>query len=159
MADQTALSLDDLLAQESRLQFRAFDNDAAWRLGVALVEAARARGVNVTIDIRRGDQQVFHAAMPGTTADNDGWVERKIRVVRRFEHSSYYIGRTFTDEGKNFADQGHIEPALFAAHGGCFPILVRGAGIVGTVTVSGLPQAVDHELVVTTLETFLAAEG
>ena len=159
MPDQTTLSLDDLLAQEDRLQFAAFDNDTAWRLGVTLVEAARARGVHVTVDIRRGDQQVFHAAMPGTTADNDEWVERKIRVVRRFEHSSYYMGRTYTDAGKNFADQPHIDPGLFAAHGGCFPILVRGAGIVGTVTVSGLPQAVDHDLVVTTLETFLAAEG
>ncbi|MDQ1682352.1 MAG: hypothetical protein QOH99_893, partial [Frankiaceae bacterium] len=37
MADQTALSLDDLLAQEERLQFAAFNHDTAWRLGVALV--------------------------------------------------------------------------------------------------------------------------
>ncbi|MCU1678424.1 MAG: hypothetical protein JWM93_3182 [Frankiales bacterium] len=158
MPDQTTMSLDDLLAQEERLQFAAFGNDTAWLLGVALVEAARARGVNVTVDIRRGEQQVFHAAMPGTTADNDGWIERKIRVVRRFEHSSYYVGRTYSDKGRDFSDQPHLDASLYAAHGGCFPILVRGTGIVGTVTVSGLPQAVDHELVVDTLETFLAAE-
>jgi len=154
MTDQTALSLDDLLAQEQRLQFPSFDHDTAWALGSALVAAARDRGVNVTVDIRLGDQQVFHAAMAGTTADNDDWVARKVRVVRRFGHSSYYVGRTFTDRGANFADQAHLEPALYAAHGGCFPLLVAGA-MVGTVTVSGLPQAVDHELVVTTLESFL----
>ena len=159
MTDQTALSLDDLLAQEERLQFASFDNDVAWRLGGKVVEAARAMGVNVTVDITRGDQQVFHYAMPGTTADNDDWVARKIRVVRRFGHSSYYIGRTFTDRGVNFADQAHLSPALYAAHGGCFPILVRGAGMVGTLTVSGLPQAVDHDLAVTTIEAFLAAEA
>ena len=159
MTDQTALSLDDLLAQEERLQFASFDNDVAWRLGGKVVEAARAMGVNVTVDITRGDQQVFHYAMPGTTADNDDWVARKIRVVRRFGHSSYYIGRTFTDRGVNFADQAHLSPALYAAHGGCFPILVRGAGMVGTLTVSGLPQATDHELAVTTIEAFLAAEA
>ena len=37
-----------------------------------------------------------------------------------------------------------------------FPIRVRGVGLVGTVTVSGLPQEEDHRLVVTTLEHFLA---
>ncbi len=155
MTDQTALSLDDLLAQEERLQFTSFAHDSAWALGSALIEAARARGANVTVDVRLGDQQVFHAAMPGTTADNDDWVSRKIRVVRRFGHSSYYVGRTYTDRGSNFADQAHLEPTLYAAHGGCFPLRVAGA-MVGTVTVSGLPQAVDHELVVTTLESFLA---
>ncbi|MDQ1727861.1 MAG: hypothetical protein QOK14_1906 [Frankiaceae bacterium] len=155
MTDQSTLSLDELLAQEARLQFASFDHDTAWRLGGALVEAARARGVNVTVDIRIGDQQVFHAAMAGTTADNDDWIARKIRVVRRFGHSSYYVGRSYTDRGADFADQPHLEPALYAAHGGCFPVLVRGAGAIGTITVSGLPQAVDHELLVTTLEALL----
>ena len=42
------------------------------------------------------------------------------------------------------------------AAGGAFPIRVRGVGLVGTVTVSGLPQLEDHRLVVTTLERFLA---
>jgi len=153
MADQTALSLAELLAQEERLQFASFDHDTAWALGSALLAAARERGVNVTVGIQLGDQQVFHAAMPGTTADNDDWIARKVRVVRRFGHSSYYIGRTYTDRGKNFADEPHLEPALYAAHGGGFPIRVAGA-LVGTVTVSGLPPAVDHELAVTTLESF-----
>ena len=154
MADQTALSLDELLAQEDRLQFDSFDHNTAWQLGCALLEEALSREVGVTVDITRGDQQVFHAAMAGTNADNDDWVARKIRVVRRFGHSSYYLGRTYTDRGANFTDQVHLDPALYAAHGGCFPILIGGA-MVGTVTVSGLPQAEDHELVVSTLEEFL----
>jgi uncharacterized protein (UPF0303 family) len=158
VADQTALSLEELLEQEERLQFREFDHDIAWRLGVSVVEAARVRGVNVVVDITRGDQQVFHAAMPGTTADNDDWIARKIRVVRRFGHSSYYIGRSFGDTGRRFEDEPHLDPALYAAHGGCFPILVRGAGAVGTLTVSGLPQAEDHELAVSALEAFLAPD-
>jgi uncharacterized protein (UPF0303 family) len=39
----------------------------------------------------------------------------------------------------------------YASHGGSFPLAVKGAGIVGSVTVSGLPQRADHELVVEAL--------
>ena len=41
--------------------------------------------------------------------------------------------------------------ADYAADGGSFPLKVAGAGIVGSVTVSGLPQRSDHELVVEAL--------
>src|SRR5579883_2636195 len=48
------------------------------------------------------------------------------------------------------------DPDLFAAHGGAFPVLVAGVGLVGTVAVSGLPQLEDHLLVVEALQAFLA---
>ena len=50
-----------------------------------------------------------------------------------------------------------VEPRLFAPHGGSFPIRVRDVGVVGSVTVSGLPEADDHAFVVEMIEAFLAA--
>ena len=152
MADE----LDELLAQEEELQFTTFTNTTAWELGCALVDAARRDRLGVTIDIRRGDHQLFHAALPGTAANNDAWIERKNRVVRRFGHSSFYVGGKHRADGTDFAQRELLDPREFAAHGGAFPVIVRGVGMVGTVTVSGLPQADDHRLVVDVLRAFLA---
>ena len=144
---------DDLLAQERELVFDAFDHDAAWALGERLRRVARERELPVAIDVTLGEQQVFHAALPGSAADNDAWIARKVRVVRRFGHSSFYLGQL---HGDAFADRFLLDPREFAAHGGCFPILVRGTGMVGTVTVSGLAQADDHRLVTEVLRDVLA---
>jgi uncharacterized protein (UPF0303 family) len=145
---------EELLAQEAELQFERFDNDTALALGQALVDAARRDGLAVTVDVRRGEQQLFHAALPGTAADNDAWIERKNRVVRRFGHSSFYVGRQL--EGTTMEEKFLLDGTRFAAHGGAFPVIVRDVGVVGTVTVSGLPQAEDHRLVVAVLRAFLS---
>lgn len=152
-------ALADLLRHEDELQFTTFDNDTAWRLGCALVDAARRDRLAVTIDIRRGEQQLFHAALPGTAANNDIWIERKNRVVRRFGHSSFYVGSKHRVEGTDFFESQSVDPRDYAAHGGAFPVIVRGVGVVGTVTVSGLPQADDHRLVVETLRAVLAPDN
>jgi uncharacterized protein (UPF0303 family) len=148
--------LAELLAQEEELQFTTFTNTTAGELGCALVDAAQRDRLGVTIDIRRGDQQLFHAALPGTTPNNDKWIERKNRVVRRFGHSSFFMGTLYRLEGTTLAERQLVDPTRYAAHGGAFPVIVRGVGPVGTVTVSGLPQADDHRLVVDVLRAFLA---
>ena len=153
MGDDDLLAL---LAEEEQLRFATFTNETAWELGQALVAAARRDGLAVTVDIRRGEQQLFHYALAGTAADNDGWIERKNRVVRRFGHSSLYMGKR---EGDSFAENFLLDPTLFAAHGGAFPVIVRDVGMVGTVAVSGLPQEEDHRFVVSVLRAFLAPPG
>lgn len=148
--------ITELQTQEERLQFNRFGNDDAWALGCLLVDLGRERGLPVTIDIRRHGHQLFHAALPGTAPDNDRWIERKIRVVERLNASSFLVGRRLAAKDATF-DAGYgVDPADFATHGGAFPIRIRGTGVVGVVTVSGLPQAEDHALVVEALEHFLA---
>ena len=147
--------LDSLLAEEELLQFTTFSNEDAWELGTRLVEDARAAGLPITIDIRRGDQQLFHAAMPGTSPDNDAWIERKIRVVRRFGRSSFAVGTALRLDGRTIEDTYLLDEAEYAPHGGAFPVTVKGVGVVGTVAVSGLPQEDDHAFVVGVLREFL----
>ncbi|GAA2337715.1 heme-degrading domain-containing protein [Streptomyces kunmingensis] len=142
--------------QERRLALSTFTYDDAWDLGSLLVALARERQAPVAIDITRGGQQLFHAALPGSTPDNDAWIARKRRVVERYQASSYLVGSRFRAKGTTFEDSSRLDPDTYAAHGGAFPISVRGAGVVGTVVVSGLPQIEDHALVIEALERFTA---
>ncbi|WP_410666766.1 heme-degrading domain-containing protein [Amycolatopsis sp. cmx-4-68] len=151
--------LAQLADQEERLQFTKFDNETALALGQRLLAAARERELPVTISVRRNGQRLFHAALPGTSADNDAWIDRKSRVVDRFGHSSFLVGTQFRAKGGSFEQDSRLDPDEYAAHGGVFPVLVRGVGPVGTVGVSGLPQADDHAFVVEQLELFLADGG
>ncbi|MCX5494642.1 heme-degrading domain-containing protein [Kaistia dalseonensis] len=151
--------LQDLLDQEKRLVFDRFDNDIAILLGTRIVERARQEKLAIVVDIARGDQRLFYCALAGTSADNEFWVAGKKAVVRRFGHSSFYIGQRARLRGVDFAASALVDPALFRAHGGCFPINVAGVGMVGTATVSGLPQADDHKLVVSVIEDLLAELG
>jgi uncharacterized protein (UPF0303 family) len=151
--------LAELAEQETRLRLDRFTNDDAIALGLAVVESARAEGAAVTVDVRRGAHQLFHAALDGTSADNDAWVERKVRVVQRFGHSSLYVGVLLRVQGKTMEEAFLLDERDYAAHGGSFPIIVHGAGMVGTVTVSGLPQLEDHRIVVETLGRFVVGRG
>lgn len=147
-----AVTVAELEAQEARLVLSHFTYDDAWALGSLLVELARERRAPVAIDIRRGAQQLFHCALPGATADNDAWIDRKRRVVERYGASSFLVGSRFRANGTTFEQSSRLDPDVYAAHGGSFPIAVEGAGVIGTVTVSGLPQAEDHAMVVEALE-------
>ena len=151
-----APSLAELAAEEQDLQFTRFTNDDAWDLGAALVATGRERGLPIAVDITRNRHQLFHAALTGATPDNDSWIRRKTAVVDRFGHSSLYVRQASIERGTTFEAQFGLDPAVFAAHGGAFPLLVRDVGPVGAVVVSGLPQVEDHGMVVAALRAHLA---
>jgi len=151
-------ALTELAAQEEELQFRSFTNDDAWALGSALVARAREEGLPVAIDVSRHSHQLFHAALPGATPDNDTWIARKAATVHRFGRSSLYVGQRSREAGTTFEEQFGLDPQRYVAHGGGFPVLVRDVGPVGVVVVSGLPQVEDHRMVVEALRAHLAGQ-
>jgi uncharacterized protein (UPF0303 family) len=141
-------------AQEAALVLGEFSPEVAWRLGTMLREMAATRKVPLVVDVRRfgsPHQRLFYCALAGTTPDNARWVERKVNVVARFHKSSYHVGRLLEKSGLSFGARYSLPEEDYAAHGGGFPLQVAGAGIVGCVTVSGLPQRDDHNLVVEAL--------
>jgi uncharacterized protein (UPF0303 family) len=139
------MDLDTLVQQEKSLVFDSFDHEDAWRLGCALRDRAAHERLPVAIDVRRPTGVIlFHASLPGATADQEEWVRRKSAVVFRFDSSS-------AAAAERFGQPPWLDPALYAVTGGSVPIRVKGAGVVAAVTVSGLKSEEDHDLAVQAL--------
>lgn len=143
--------LERIAEQERELVLPRLDAQTAWALGSRLRTLAAERGLAVVIDVRRFGQPLFYAAMDGTTPDNVEWVRRKSNVVARFHSSSYVAGLKEKLKNQTLTETQGLPIADYATHGGSFPLRVAGAGIVGSVTVSGLPQRADHEVVIEAL--------
>lgn len=146
----------ELTAQEARLVFDSFDPAAAWRLGTLMVERALRDGSPVIIDIRGPSLVLFRAALAGTTAENQAWLDRKARTVFRFEASTALVAARFAAQGVDAWTSPSFNTDRFAAAGGSIPVRVRGVGVVAAVTVSGLTSDEDHEFAVESLEALLA---
>lgn len=147
--------LQQVADQEAALVFPEFGSETAWEIGVAIRERALARGEAVTIDIRRGDDIQFFHAMKGTTPENADWARRKRNVVELLRRSSYAVGLDCRIKSESLETRIGLPARDYACHGGCFPIRVINAGFIGTITVSGLPQRDDHNLVVEVISTWL----
>lgn len=145
-------------AEMDELQLEHFTNDDAHRLGLLLLGWAKERDLPIAIDVTRGTQTVFHVAMERTSADNDDWLRRKTRAVQRFGIPSLLIGLRPRLNGKRIEDEPWFDERRYSAHGGAFPVLVRGVGMVATVAVSGLSQEEDHALAVDGLRALAAGE-
>ena len=143
--------LERIALQERELVLPRLDAEMAWQIGSKLRAMAAERGLPVVIDVRRFGQQLFYAAMDGTTPDNPEWVRRKRNVVARFHSSSYVAALNEKLKGKTIYESQGLPVSEYATHGGSFPLRVANAGVVGSVTVSGLPMRQDHELVVEAL--------
>ena len=155
--DPAAQALLPLLEeQNASIGFTSFDYDDAYRLGSAIMARAAADDLRITVTMSFGDQRVFHAARPGTTADNDDWLARKFRVVYRYNVPSFLVSTKYRARGQDFNEVTGLPITQFAAAGGAFPLRVNGS-LIGAVGVSGLVENLDHDLVVWALEAARAA--
>ncbi|EIE80871.1 hypothetical protein G6F57_001267 [Rhizopus arrhizus] len=158
MSESIKELLESILVQEEKCQFTSFTSQNALDLGLMLIENAKPFKKPVVIDITLNGHQLFHYAMQGTNKDNDEWVRRKNNVVTRFGHASYYVGRNLANQGKSLEEKYYISEKDYATHGGAFPLIIKNVGVVGTITVSGLAQQDDHNLVANTIQEFLALQ-
>jgi uncharacterized protein (UPF0303 family) len=111
------------------------------------------------VQVRIGEQIIFHSALTGSSSENDWWINRKYRVVEKFKHSSMYVRVSFEEKNQSFEEDSGLDNELYAAHGGGFPITVSGIGMVGVALVSGLPQVEDHKMIIQGLTNFKQAKN
>jgi len=154
-----AALIERLDTEAQTLRLSSFDQRDALALGLLLVDLATTRMLPIAIDIRREQHILFHVSLTGATPDNDIWIERKSRTAQRYLEPSLLVGLRGRVGGGRLEDKGWFDEQLYASHGGAVPVYVNGTGVVATVTVSGLPQQADHDLVVEALRTFMSSQG
>lgn len=152
-------STQELLRQEEDFSFSSFTNEDAIALGQEMLKIATSQKAPVIVQVRIGQQIIFHAALTGTTTENDWWINRKARVVEKFNHSSIYVRVSFEEKNQTFEEHSGLDNELYAAHGGGYPIIVTGQGVVGVALVSGLPQVEDHKMIIQGLTNFKQAKS
>ncbi len=151
------MDLDAIEARETAILLERFSEDTALQLGAILMQLAQAMKAPLVIDIRDSDRTYFHAALPGSAPLNALWARRKSNTALLTQRSSFLIGQRNAANAQTLARHG-LDPADYADHGGAVPVRVRNAGVVAVATVSGLPQAEDHALVLDALQRLAAAQ-
>jgi uncharacterized protein (UPF0303 family) len=146
-----AEDIEKIAAQEAALVFAAFDEATAFAVGSAIRERGLQDKAPIIVDIRTFDRPLFYAALPGSTADNAEWARRKRNVVQRFLKSTYRMVLEQQRPDRTFKPGSGIDSADYVLAGGGFPVTVRGAGVIGVMAVSGLPERDDHGIIVAVL--------
>lgn len=146
MSKDTDIAL--IKQQETQLVFNEFNELVAHSLGERIRERALREKLTIVVDVRTFDRQVYFMALPGTTADNAEWVRRKFNLVRQVQKSSYRAVLENKADADHFLPRRGLDNADFVLAGGGFPIRVRGAGVIGCITVSGLHERDDHQVAV-----------
>ena len=147
----------ELLALEDELTLSILTNKEAVELGECVVKIAREKDLPIATRVYIGDWIVFHVSLPGSDAENDRWMGRKVRTVAAKGHSSMCLRILAEEAGiaeKDWYVQNNLAESDHAIHGGAFPLRVDGVH-VGTVVVSGIPQAEDHRIAIEALRIYL----
>ena len=144
--------------QEAKLVFQNFDEATAFAIGAAIRERGLKEKLPIVVDIRSWDRPLFYAALPGSTADNANWARRKRNVVQNFLKSTYRMVLEQQRPDRTFKPGAGLSSADYVLAGGGFPITVKGAGVVGVIAVSGLPERHDHGMVVEALAKHLGID-
>lgn len=148
-----------IVEQEATLVFPAFDEATAFAIGTAIRERGLREKWPIVVDIQTWDRPLFYTALPGSTVDNANWARRKRNVVRTFLKSTYRMVLEQDRQDRTFKPGAGLDIADYVLAGGGFPVKVKGAGVIGVIAVSGLPEREDHGIVVDVLARHLGFDG
>ena len=152
-------SIRILAMQEEILQFSHLTNEDAWELGSLMVAEAARNHLPVAISIRLNSGcTVFQYGFKGTNYSDEQWMTRKQNTVRVMEMSTLRLFMLLKKNQETLESRG-LNETDHAARGGGFPIRVAGAGVIGSVLVSGLDHMADHEFAAACMSQDLRIDG
>jgi len=148
-----------LLQEELLLTLPALDVADAIEVGEIAKSFGTQRGLSIAVEVRIGDWIIYHASLPGSTSENQWWIDRKARTVMLKHHSTMYERVSAQEREADWHKENNLSDEAHAIHGGGLPLITKDAGFKGVLLISGLPQVEDHLLGVEILTEFLARKG
>jgi len=159
MESLSGISSKQLLIEEQTLLLSSLEILDALEIGEIARLISIKRNLPVAIEVRLGDWVIYHASLPGSTRDNQNWLDRKARVVMLKHHSTMYERVSAQERGVDWHKENNVLDETHAIHGGGLPLITKENGFVGVLLISGLPQVEDHLLGVEILTEVLARKG
>ena len=149
----------ELLREEKKLKLPSADITSLIEVGKIAMKLGIDRKLPIAVEVRLGDWIIYHASLPGSSAENQWWIDRKARVVLLKHHSTMYERVSAEERGVDWHKETGLLDETHAIHGGGLPLITKSEGFVGVLLISGLPQVEDHLLGVEVLTEFLARKG
>ena len=135
-----------------KIELDTFSNSIAMDMGVRIVELARSRNQAIAVEISRLNHTVFLYVDDELPADKHNWLRRKANVAKHFEESSLAVKTTLQNRQMSLEKPFGLEEKDYIAKGGSIPVFVKNAGMVATITVSGLRDFEDHDIIIEALK-------
>ncbi len=135
-----------------------FDNGMALDMGLKIIDLAKQRKHSIAVSIDRINHNVFKFVSDGLPADKHNWLRRKANVAKRFEESSLSVKSDLQEGGMSLTETFGLDEREYIAKGGAIPLKNSGIGLIGVVTVSGLSDVEDHQLIVDALNEYIVSD-
>jgi uncharacterized protein (UPF0303 family) len=135
-----------------RIELESFSNQIAMEMGLRIIELAKSRDQAIAVEISRLNHTVFLYVEDGLPADKHNWLRRKANVAKYFEESSLAVKATLEKRQMSLEKPFGLEEKDYIAKGGSIPVFVKNAGMIATITVSGLRDFEDHDIIIEALQ-------
>ncbi len=159
MATTDGFIASKLLQEEELLLLPSLKVDYALEIGEIAKSLGVSRSLPIAVEVRIGDWVIYHASLPGSTTENQSWVDRKARVVLLKHHSTLFERVSAEERGVDWHQENNLLDETHAIHGGGLPLITKDEGFKGVLLISGLPQVEDHLLGIEVLTEYLARKG
>ena len=139
---------------QRQLVVKSFSNKSAMQMGLKIVDLAQKKGLIIGVDISRLNHTVFMFIDDGLPADKHNWIRRKANVAKHFEESSLAVKEDLAKGNMSLSETFGLDGTDYVARGGSIPVMLEDAGLIATITVTGLPDVEDHQLIVDALQEY-----
>jgi uncharacterized protein (UPF0303 family) len=134
-----------------KLVVTKFTNTTALEMGLKIVNLAKSKNQNIAVKIERLNYTIFLHIGDHLPADKHHWLDRKANVAKHFEESSLSVKNDLVEGNMTLEKTFGLSGKTFLSKGGAIPIFVEEAGMVAVITVSGLTDEEDHNIIVEAL--------